>query len=331
MELEQIIAGLSPALRKQIIMGSDFPEPEYAKTPSPSLNKALGGGLVYGRQVLIWGNKSASKSSTMLQLIALAQAVGKVCAWIDAESSFDPKWATTLGVDTTKLIVSKAQTVNNMVDVGTHLMQAGVDIIVVDSISSLLPAVYFDKDSNDLKDLVDTKQIGAEARDMTNAVKMLNYANQGHTLLILISQTRNSFGSMHASLIPTGGKAVQFYSSTIIKLFSSESENQAIKGDTFIGDKIVQRTIGRKVNWDITFNKTGAGFRSGEYHFYFDGSHIGVDTVNDAVDLAIEEGIITGKGWYYYGDELKIQGKDNVVKWFRESPDRLKELEARLV
>jgi recombination protein RecA len=330
MDVAEIIAGLSPALRKKILMGSEFPKPEYAKTPSPSLNKALGGGFVYGRQVLVWGNKSASKSSTLLQLIALAQAVGKVCAWIDAESSFDPKWATTLGVDITKLIVSKAQTINDMVDVGTQLMKAGVDIIVVDSISSLLPAIYFEKDSNDLKDLVDTKQIGAEARDMTNAVKMLNYANQGHTLLILISQTRNSFGSMHASLIPTGGKAVQFYSSTIVKLFSSESENQAIKKKLHIGDKVVEQTVGREVNWDITFNKTAAGFRSGKFHFYFAGNHIGVDTVNDAVDLAIGEGIITGKGWYSYG-ETKIQGKESMVDWFRDNPDKLVELEAQLV
>ncbi len=80
----------------------------------------------------------------------------------------------------------------------------GADIIVVDSISALLPAIYFEKDGNELKDLQDTKQIGAEAKDMTHAVKMLNYANK-NTLLILISQQRNQFGSMHASHIPTGG------------------------------------------------------------------------------------------------------------------------------
>lgn len=330
MELEEILAGLSPALRKKIMVGSEFPEMEYAKTPSPSLNKALGGGLVYGRQILVWGNKSAGKSTMLLQTIALAQAVGKVCAWIDAESSFDPKWAARLGVDTSKLIVSKAQTVNDMVDVGQHLMKAGVDIIVVDSISTLLPAVYFEKDSSELKDLVDTKQIGAEARDMTNAVKMLNYANQGHTLLVLISQTRNSFGAMHASLIPTGGKAVQFYSSTIIKLFSSESENQAIKGKVFIGDKAVDRTIGRKVNWDITFNKTAAGFRSGVYNLMFATDPVGVDRVDDIVDLAINEGVITGKGWYTFDDQ-KIQGKDNVVAFVRENPEYFERLESQVV
>ena len=92
-----------------------------------------------------------------------------------------------------------------------------VDIIVVDSISALLPAIYFEKDGEELKNLQDTKQIGAEAKDMTHAVKMLNYANK-NTLLVLISQQRNSFGSMHASHIPTGGMAVKFFSSTVIKL-----------------------------------------------------------------------------------------------------------------
>lgn len=329
MELEEILATLSPALRKKLAIANELPEIEYAQTPSPSLNKALGGGLAYGRQVLIWGNKSSGKSSMLLQLIANEQKKGKVCAWIDAEATFDAKWAERLGVDTTKLIVSKAQTVNDMVDVGVQLMKAGVDIIVVDSISTLLPAIYFEKDSDELKQLENTKQIGAEARDMTNAVKMLNYANQGHTLLVLISQTRNNIGAMYASLVPTGGKAVQFYSSTIVKLFSSESENQAIKGKLHINDRIVETIVGRKVNWDITFNKTAAGFRSGEYNFIFAGEPVGVDTVTDVVDLSIAEGVITkGGAWFTYG-ENRFQGKDKLVEFVRTN-GIVGELEAQI-
>ena len=329
MELEDILATLSPALRNKLAIANELPEIEYAQTPSPSLNKALGGGLAYGRQVLIWGNKSSGKSSMLLQLIANEQKKGKVCAWIDAEATFDAKWAERLGVDTTKLIVSKAQTVNDMVDVGVQLMKAGVDIIVVDSISTLLPAIYFEKDSDELKQLENTKQIGAEARDMTNAVKMLNYANQGHTLLVLISQTRNNIGAMYASLVPTGGKAVQFYSSTIVKLFSSESENQAIKCKLHINDRIVETIVGRKVNWDITFNKTAAGFRSGEYNFIFAGEPVGVDTVTDVVDLSIAEGVITkGGAWFTYG-ENRFQGKDKLVEFVRTN-GIVGELEAQI-
>ena len=175
--MEEVLAQLNPKLRKNIMTGDTIPATEYAATPSFGLNRALNGGLPYGRQILIWGSKSSAKSSLCLQMIGLAQKEGKVCAWIDAEMSYDKKWAENLGVDTSKLIVSKARTINEMVDVGVQLIEAGVDMIVVDSITSLLPAIYFEKDSDELKQLENTKQIGAESRDFSNAWKMLNYAN----------------------------------------------------------------------------------------------------------------------------------------------------------
>ena len=191
--LDDILAKLDPKTRNRVQSAQEV-QVQKQKTPSIGLNLALRGGLPYGRQVLVWGNKSAGKSSFCLQMIAMAQKEGKSCAWIDAEASYDPAWAEQLGVDSSKLIYSPAKTINDMVDVATKLMEADVDLIVVDSISALLPAIYFEKDGNELKDLQDTKQIGAEAKDMTHAVKMLNYANK-NTLLVLISQQRNQFGS----------------------------------------------------------------------------------------------------------------------------------------
>jgi len=229
--------------------GDEMPKTEYAATPSFGLNRALNGGLPYGRQVLIWGSKSSAKSSLCLQMIGLAQKEGKICAWIDAEMSYDQAWAQKLGVDTSKLIVSQARTINEMVDVGVQLMEAGVDMIVVDSITSLLPAIYFEKDSDELKQLENTKQIGAESRDFSNAWKMLNYANNKvkPTLLVLISQSRNNINAMYTSQQPTGGQATKFYSSTVIKLFSSESDNQALKGKIHVGDKLIEEKVGREV------------------------------------------------------------------------------------
>jgi len=189
--VDEILAQLNPKLRKKISLGSDIEQTTFAKTPSFGLNRSLNGGLPYGRQVLIYGNKSSGKSSFCLQTIAQAQKQGKVCAWIDAEMTYSPEWAEALGVDNSTLIHSTARTMNDMVDVGTELMKAGADIIVVDSISALLPAIYFEKDSADLKQLENTKQIGAESRDMANAVKMLNYANNQvkPTLLILFHRS----------------------------------------------------------------------------------------------------------------------------------------------
>ena len=321
--LEEILASLNPKLRKKISLGSEIEQTHFAKTPSFGLNRALNGGFPYGRQVLVWGNKSSGKSSFCLQLIAQAQQEGKVCAWIDAEMTYSPEWANKLGVDSSSLIHSTARTMNDMVDVGTDLMKAGVDLIVVDSISALLPAIYFEKDSTDLKQLENTKQIGAEARDMTNAVKMLNYANNQvkPTLLILISQARNNIGAMYVSQQPTGGMATKFYSSTIIKLFSSESDNQAIKGKIYVGDKIIEEKVGRKVRWDVQFSKTSPAFQTGEYDFYFRGSDLGVDSVADLVDTSEMLGFIERGGAWYTVEGERYQGREKLILGVKENLD----------
>jgi recombination protein RecA len=295
-------------------------EVEKQKTPSIGLNMALKGGLGFGRQVLIWGNKSAGKSSFCLQMIAEAQKNGKTCAWIDAEASYDPKWAEQLDVDSEALIYSPAKTINDMVDIAQQLMEAGVDMIVVDSISALLPAIYFEKDSTDLKKLEDTKQIGAEAKDMTHAVKMLNYANK-NTLLVLISQQRNQFGSMHASHIPTGGMAVKFFSSTVIKLWSSEAEANAIKSGIQVGDKIIEQRVGRPVNWIIDYNKLGPPNLSGQYDFYYQGKNIGVDSVGEILDTAEMMGIVQKGGAWYTVNEERFQGRAKAVEYLRNNPE----------
>lgn len=322
MSVEEVLAGLSPALRKKLGTADQLHRPDIAEFNSVGLNRALGGGLRYGRQHMIFGNKSAGKSSMLMELVGNEQRKGKTAAWIDVEQTYDPDWAARLGVDNSKLIVSDARSINDMTDVGQNLMSAGIDIIVVDSISTLLPAVYFEKDTENLKDLVDTGQIGSEARDMGRAVKMLNFANNrvNETLLVLISQTRNNIGTMHASIIPTGGKAVQFYSSTIIKLFSSESEKQAIKGKTYVGDKIIERTIGRSVDWTVTFSKTSPAFQTGSYDFYFAGPNIGIDVTADIVDTAIALGIIEKGGAWFTVEGQSLHGRDNVIKAVKEDP-----------
>jgi recombination protein RecA len=325
---EEILAKLDPKTRARVQIATTI-SVEKQKTPSIGLNLALKGGLGFGRQALVWGNKSAGKSSFCLQMIADAQRNGKTCAWIDAEASYDANWASKLGVDSEKLIYSPAKSINDMVDIATQLMDAGVDIIVVDSISALLPAIYFEKDSTELKKLEDTKQIGAEAKDMTHAVKMLNYANK-NTLLVLISQQRNQFGSMHASHIPTGGMAVKFFSSTIIKLWSSEAEANAIKSGIKVGDKIIEQKVGRPVNWIIDYNKLGPPNLSGQYDFYYQGDNLGVDSIGEIADVSEMMGIIQkGGAWYTVGEE-RFQGRAKVVEYLKNNPDVVKDLQEKI-
>ena len=322
--IDSIMAKLDPKTRARVQSAQDI-QIHKQKTPSIGLNMALRGGLGYGRQALVWGNKSAGKSSFCLQMIAMAQKEGKVCAWIDAEASYDQSWAEQLGVDSNKLIYSSAKTVNDMVDVATKLMEAEVDIIVVDSISALLPAIYFEKDGNELKHLQDTKQIGAEAKDMTHAVKMLNYANK-NTLLVLISQQRNQFGSMHASHIPTGGMAVKFFSSTVIKLWSSEAEANAIKSGIKVGDKIIEQRVGRPVNWIIDYNKLGPPNLSGQYDFYYQGDSLGVDLVGETLDVAEMCGLIEKGGAWYTVNGERLQGRAKAVSYLKENPKIVEKL-----
>jgi len=330
--MEEALAQLDPRIRKRLSNGAGF-KTEFQPTPSYGLNRALGGGLPYGRQVLIWGSKSSAKSSLCLQMVGLAQADGKLCAWIDAEMSYDEAWAKKLGVDTENLIVSQARTINEMVDVGTALINAGVDMVVVDSITSLLPAIYFEKDSDELKQLENTKQIGAESRDFSNAWKMINYANNKvkPTLFVLISQSRNNISAMYTQQQPTGGQATKFYSSTVIKLFSSESDNQAIKGKIPVRDKLIEEKIGRKVKWELQFSKTSPGFQSGEYDFYFRGDKVGIDAVGDLVDTAEMAGIVSRTGaWYIVSEDKKVQGREAFINYVKENDEFRKSIEDQL-
>jgi recombination protein RecA len=331
--IEEALALLDPKIRKRLATGVGI-KTEFQPTPSPGLNRALGGGFPYGRQVLLWGSKSSAKSSLCLQTIALAQKEGKLCAWIDAEMSYDEEWATSLGVDTSQLIYSEARSINDMVDVGVALLHAGVDVIVIDSISSLLPAVYFEKDSDELKALDQTKQIGAESKDLKHAWLMLNYANNREkpALIIAISQARNNIQATYTQSAPTGGLTTQFMSSTIVKLFSSSSDSQAIKGKVKVGDKIIEQKVGRKVRWEVLNSKTSAPGDSAEYDFYYRGDYIGIDSVGDLVDTAEMLGLVSRTGaWYQLEDGTKLQGRDAFVSKVREDLELQESIRKKLM
>jgi recombination protein RecA len=303
---------------------------EYLPTPVPSLNKAMNGGFPYGRQVLIYGNKSCGKSSMVLQMIAAAIREGKSVLWVDAEKTFDPDWAEALGVDTSKLKVLQYSDSMRVTNTISEFMVAGVDIIVLDSMSSVVPMAYFEKDSTDLKGLEATRQMGSAAKDMAAAITLWNQSND-NTLLILISQVRNSLGSMFVSQKPTHGHAPMFFSSTVIKLFSSESMKQAKTGKVQHGDYVIEEPIGREVIWTLENSKTSKPFQQGKYDFYFDGPDLGCDTVADVISEAIKYGIIkkNGPSWLVY-EELKFNGKDKVVDHFRALPDDLAILQKKV-
>jgi hypothetical protein len=137
---------------------------------------------------------------------------------------------------------------------------------------------------------------------------------------------------MYTSQQPSGGQATKFYSSTVIKLFSSESDNQAIKGKIQVGDKLIEEKIGRKIKWELQFSKTSAGFQSGEYDFYFRGDEVGIDTIGDLVDTAELAGLVERTGaWYKLEDGTKVQGREGFINRVKEDLDLQESLKNKLM
>jgi len=135
---------------------------------------------------------------------------------------------------------------------------------------------------------------------------------------------------MHASHIPTGGMAVKFFSSTVVKLWSSEAEANAIKAGITVGDKIIEQRVGRPVNWIIDYNKLGPPNLSGQYDFYYQGDHVGIDEVGEVLDVAEQHGAIEkGGAWYTIGEE-RFQGRAKTVQYLRENPDVVESLKKKI-
>ena len=319
-KMSDILAGLDAKTRKRVQLASKL---DLVRNPVPSVGMtlALRGGLAVGRQALVYGPKSAGKTSFCLQFAADAQKRGESVAFIDAEGTYDPEWAARLGVDNDDMLIVDTKTIEETTTLCKELMQQNVDVIIVDSISALMGSAFFVKDSTELKELDNTKQIGNDARDMAQCIKMLNYTNK-NTTLILISQERMKLESWGAIAVPTGGKAVPYFSTTVIHLNASASDVKQIKAKVKVGNKIIEQPVGRPVDWTIKYNKTGPPNGKGTYDFYYDGDMVGVDPIAEFVDAAKETGLFgESAGYFRVSDTENIHGKAAVVERFRFDTD----------
>ena len=309
-------------LQKLIKMGNEI-ELEKMPVPSIALNRALDGGFGRGRINMIYGAKSSSKTSILLQMIADAQKRGESCALVDAEQSYDPLWAARLGVKNEDLIVVQAKTFEDSINIGVHLLGQNIDLLVVDSISSLLPSSYFD-DKGNMKGVENTGQLGAMARDTGRMVNMFNYANT-NTCIVLISQIRNKLTTYGAVGVPTGGEAVKYFSSTIVKFTSSATDKEQIK--ELIGNPKVELPVGRPIDFRVEYSKTSRAGVKGKFNFYYGRDPVGIDNVAEIVDLAVQLGIIRqSAAWFYIEGEEKQQGRPAAVELIKSKPELQKAL-----
>jgi recombination protein RecA len=326
MSNENFLASLDPKTRARLKLAQDV-KIEKQRTASLGLNIALKGGFVYGRQHLVWGNKSAGKTSMLMQTCGLAQQEGKTVAWFDCEKTFDPAWAERLGMDSSQTIISEDISAANVTNTATDMIKAGVDILVIDSISSILPSAYWDED--ELKNFEKTGQIGNFSKDVGKMSSMLMGVNK-NTLLLFISQQTTEINPTYTKMGFHGGNRIKHNSSTITKLFSSESESEAIKQKIPVGDALIERTVGRPVVWNVEFNKQSERGQRGEYDFYFMGDNIGIDQYSELVKYAVLYGLIQKSGaWFAFNGE-KIQGERAVSAYLRENPEVAQQLEEAL-
>ena len=314
MSYEKFLEKLNPKVA-QALKTAATNEVVKLELASIYMTEELGGGIGKGRVSLVFGPPSSGKSLLLLQSIAKWQKQGLVCAWADVEGAFEKEWAKRLGVNIDELILVSGKSSGRLEENIRPLLEAEVDVLVIDSISDILPEVFVDK-KGEMNSQEDRKQIGSHAKAVTALVNGIHYINKS-TAVVLISQTTTMFGQSYVEQIPHGGQKVLFACSTIIRLNSSASPNAQITDEVMVDGQLFTRAVARDVDWIIRKNKLGSPFGTGSYRMYYAGPLAGIDNVRELVDSAVAFGVIKkGGAWFSYG-ERKWQGQDALTKEMR--------------
>lgn len=317
--IEDVMARLDKDTLKQVILASEI-ERKFIPTHSVGLNLLLGGGFSRGHQTTLFGNESAGKSTFVLETIARNQRENPEfsAAWMDTEKTLDREWARSLGVDTDRLLVAYKSNVGEATDMMIKWINAGVDLICVDSSSNLMPKSFFEKDGT-IKEFDKTGQMGQMAKELGQMCRMLQGINF-ETALIFISQVRMDLGGFIPQEKASGGKEVGHLDSLRIKLSSSKSESKAIKGEVQRGDILIEEIIGRVVKWQIAKNKVNGRYGTGEYNLITQGERVGLDAGAELRDYGVLYGIIekVGTSRFVINGE-SIHGKDNAAVYIAEA------------
>ena len=315
--IEEVLARLDKETLKQFRMGSDI-ERKFIPTPSVGLNLLLGGGISRGHQTTFWGNESAGKSTFLLEMIGQQQKNGLSAGYVDTEKTFDKRWARQLGVDTDALMVSHKSNIADVTDLIVTWINSGVDIVVLDTVSNMKPKSFYEKDGT-LKKFEETGQIGQQARELGQMCRMIQGENW-ETAFICISQVRMDLGGFKPGEKASGGKEVGHLDSLRVKLTSSKSDKQAIKGTVQRGDILVEESIGRVVKWQINKNKINGRYGVGEYDLITQGPRVGLSLGAELRDYGVLTGVIEKVGLSRYViNGNSINGKDNAAKYILEN------------
>ena len=273
-------------------------------TGSISLDYALGvGGFPRGRICEIFGPESSGKTTLALQVIAEAQKMGGMAAFIDVEHALDPIYARKLGVDVDNLLVSQPDYAEQALEITGALISSGsIDVLVVDSVAALVPKSELDGEMGD-------SHMGVQARLMSQAMrKLTGTVSKSNTCLIFINQIREKIGVMFGNPeTTTGGRALKFYST----IRADIRRVAAIKD----GDVVT----GNRTKVKIVKNKVASPFREAEFDIIYGE---GISREGDLLDLGSAHNVVEKSGsWYSYNGERIGQGRENARTFLKEHPD----------
>jgi recombination protein RecA len=282
-------------------------------TGSISIDAALGvGGFPRGRVIEVYGPESGGKTTLTLHVIAEAQKMGGIAAFIDAEHALDPTYARKLGVDVDNLLVSQPDNGEQALEIAEALIRSGgVDVVVVDSVAALVPKAELEGDMGD-------PQMGLQARLMSQALRKLTaIVSKSRTCLIFINQIREKIGVMFGNPeTTTGGRALKFYSSIRVDI----RRIQSIKD----GDRVV----GSRTRAKVVKNKVAAPFREAEFDIIYGE---GVSREGDLLDTGVAKNLLEKSGtWISYNGERLGQGRENARLFLREHTDIRDKIEHEL-
>jgi recombination protein RecA len=286
---------------------------QVISTGSLGLDVALGvGGLPRGRVVEIYGPESSGKTTLTLQVVAEAQKLGGVCAFIDAEHALDPQYAQKLGVNVSELLISQPDTGEQALEIADMLVRSGaVDVVVVDSVAALTPKAEIEGEMGD-------SHMGLQARLMSQALRKLT-ANikRTNTLVIFINQIRMKIGVMFGNPeTTTGGNALKFYASVRLDIRRIGSIKKG------------EEVIGSETRVKVVKNKVSPPFKQAEFDILYGE---GISRDGEIIELGVAQKLVEKSGaWYSYQGEKIGQGKDNAREFLKEHPDMAQEIEAQV-
>ncbi len=282
-------------------------------TGALSLDIALGiGGVPRGRIVEIYGPESSGKTTLALHMIAEAQKMGGIAAFIDAEHALDPVYAKNLGVDVDNLIVSQPDTGEQALEITEQLVRSGaIDIVVIDSVAALVPKAEIEGEMGD-------SHVGLQARLMSQALrKLTGVLAKSKTVAVFINQLREKVGIMFGNPETTpGGRALKFYAS--VRLDVRKQEAIKINGEN----------MGNRTKVKVVKNKVAPPFREAEFDIVYGK---GISTSGCILDLAVNLDIVNKSGaWFSYNGEKIGQGREAAKAYLESHKNIMDEIEQKV-